>query len=40
LTKIYDVYRTTDGRIYGEDERITQALEHADSIMRNPDDGK
>jgi hypothetical protein len=34
LTKIYDVYMTPDGRVEGEDEPTTNALEGARSILR------
>jgi hypothetical protein len=34
LTKIHDVYMTPDGRIEGEDQATTDALEGARSILR------
>lgn len=32
LQRIYDVYRRPDGRIEGEDEDITKALERRDAV--------
>jgi hypothetical protein len=37
LTKIYDVQMTPDGRVEGEDQAITNALEGARSILRQPE---
>jgi len=34
LTKIHDVYMTPDGRVEGEDQATTNALEGARSILR------
>jgi hypothetical protein len=34
LTKIHDVYMTPDGRVEGEDQAMTNALEGARSILR------
>ena len=34
LTKIQDVYMTPDGRVEGEDQAMTNALEGAKSILR------
>ena len=34
LMKIYDVYMTPDGRVEGEDQAMTNALEGARSILR------
>jgi hypothetical protein len=34
LTKIYDVHMTPDGRVEGEDQAMTNALEGARSILR------
>ena len=42
LTKIHDVYMTPDGRVEGEDQDMTTALEGAKSILRQSektDDG-
>jgi hypothetical protein len=33
LTKINDVYMTPDGRVEGEDQAMTNALEGANSIL-------
>jgi hypothetical protein len=35
LTEIYDVYITPDGRVEGEDQATTNALEGARSILRH-----
>jgi hypothetical protein len=37
LTKIHDVYMTPDGRVEGEDQATTNALEGARSILRQPE---
>jgi hypothetical protein len=37
LTKIHDVYMTPDGRVEGEDQATTNALEGAKSILRQPE---
>jgi hypothetical protein len=37
LTKIHDVYMTPDGRVEGEDQAMTKALEGARSILRQPE---
>ena len=37
LTKIRDVYMTPDGRVEGEDQDMTNALEGARSILRQPE---
>jgi hypothetical protein len=37
LTKIRDVYMTPDGRVEGEDQAMTNALEGARSILRQPE---
>ena len=37
LTKIYDVRMTPDGRVEGEDRAMTNALEGAKSILRQPE---
>jgi|GEM_PF-2788504 len=37
LTKIYDVQMTPDGRVEGEDQAMTNALEGAKSILRQPE---
>jgi hypothetical protein len=37
LTKIHDVYMTPDGRVEGEDQAVTNALEGARSILRQPE---
>jgi hypothetical protein len=37
LTKIRDVYMTPDGRVEGEDQATTNALEGARSILRQSD---
>jgi hypothetical protein len=34
LTKIHDVYMTPDGRVEGEDQAMTNALEGVRSILR------
>jgi hypothetical protein len=34
LTKIHDVYMTPDGRVEGEDQAMTNALECTKSILR------
>lgn len=34
LARIYDVYRTPDGHVEGEDTGLARALEHIDSILR------
>lgn len=34
LTKIHDVYMTPDGRVEGEDQATTNALEGARSILQ------
>jgi hypothetical protein len=34
VTKIHDVYMTPEGRVEGEDQAITNALEGARSILR------
>ena len=34
LTKIHDVYMTPEGRVEGEDQDMTNALEGAKSILR------
>ena len=37
LMKIRDVYMTPDGRVEGEDQATTNALEGAKSILRQPE---
>ena len=37
LMKIRDVYMTPDGRVEGEDQATTNALEGAMSILRQPE---
>jgi len=37
LLKIRDVYMTPDGRVEGEDQATTNALEGAKSILRQPE---
>ena len=37
LMKIHDVYMTPDGRVEGEDQATTNALEGAKSILRQPE---
>ena len=37
LREIHDVYMTPDGRVEGEDQAITNALEGARSILRQPE---
>jgi hypothetical protein len=34
LKKVHDVYMTPDGRVEGEDQAMTNALEGAKSILR------
>jgi hypothetical protein len=37
LTRIHDVYMTPEERVEGEDQPITNALEGARSILRQPE---
>jgi hypothetical protein len=37
LMKIHDVYITPEGRVEGEDEAMTNALDGARSILRQPE---
>ena len=34
LDRIYKVYRSPDGHIEGEDQDLTNALQHRDAILR------